>query len=243
MSKRQTLDRLLSKLGIASRGISAELIRTGRVRINHKVIYDPETWVSWPTDSVSVDKKEIQQSLGRFFVLHKPCGYITTHRDEKQRKTIYDLLPKHLGFIHSVGRLDKATSGLLLLTNDSALSHFLTDPINRVPRTYLVTLWGEFTVEKIKAAKLGIIDNGEHLKCHAASIQKITKHESHLEVILTQGKNREVRRLFKALGHEVTRLCRIQYGPFKLAELPLGAWQELPIDDVRALVAQSNLNP
>lgn len=237
MSKRQTLDRLLSKLGIASRGTSAEWIRAGRVQINRKIIYDPETWVSWPTDSVYIDKKEIQRSIGRFLVFHKPSGYITTHSDEKGRKTIFDLLPTDLGFLHAVGRLDKATSGLLLLTNDSELSNFLTDPTNKVPRTYLVTLWGEFTEEKIKAAKLGVNDAGERLKCDAASIQKITKRESHLEVILTQGKNRELRRLFKALGHEVTRLCRIQYGPFELANIPLGEWREIPMEVVLKLMA------
>ena len=236
MPRRQTLDRLLSKLGIASRGTSAQWIRAGRVRINGKIICDPETWVSWPTDSVSLDKIEIQQSVGRFFVFHKPGGYITTHSDEKGRKTIFDLLPTDLGFIHAVGRLDKATSGLLLLTNDSELSNFLTEPTNKIPRTYLVNVWGEITENKIRAAKLGVIDEGEHLKCDEASIQKITKRESHLEVVLTQGKNREVRRLFKALGHEVTRLCRIQYGPFTLADIPPGEWREIPMEDVTALL-------
>ncbi len=135
--------------------------------------------------------------------------------------------------MHAVGRLDQATSGLLLLTNDSALSSFLTDPANKVMRTYLVTVRGEFTEAQATEAVAGVVDGGERLQCHTVKIQKSSGRESHLEVVLIQGKNREIRRLFKALGHEVTRLRRIQYGPFKLEDLPSGAWREIPIEDVR----------
>ncbi len=130
-------------------------------------------------------------------------------------------------------RLDQATSGLLLLTNDSALSSFLTDPAHKVMRTYLVTVRGEFTEAQATEAVVGVVDGGERLQCHTVKIQKNSGRESHLEVVLTQGKNREIRRLFKALGHEVTRLRRIQYGPFKLEDLPSGAWREIPIEDVK----------
>jgi 16S rRNA U516 pseudouridylate synthase RsuA-like enzyme len=157
-SKRLTVDRLLSKLGIASRGTSQDWVRAGRVRINGRVVRDPATWVLWPKDAVSIDDQPIQDSVKRFFLFHKPKGVITTH---------------------------------------------------------------------------GVLDGGEHLQCHTVKIQKSSGRESHLEVVLIQGKNREIRRLFKALGHEVTRLRRIQYGPFKLEELPSGAWREIPMEDVR----------
>ena len=232
-SKRLTVDRLLSKLGIASRGTSQEWIRGGRVRINGRVIRDPATWVLWPKDSVSIDDQPIQDSVKRFFLFHKPKGVITTHSDEKDRKTIFDVLPEDLGYLHAVGRLDQATSGLLLLTNDSALSSYLTDPIHKVMRTYLVSVRGEFTEAQAAVATAGVVEDGERLQCHSVKIQKSSGRESHLEVVLIQGKNREIRRLFMALGHEVTRLRRIQYGPFKLEELPPGAWRELPIEDVR----------
>ena len=231
--KRLTVDRLFSKLGIASRGTSQEWIRAGRVRINGRVVRDPATWVLWPKDSISIDDQPIHGSAKRFVLLHKPKGVITTHSDDKGRKTIFDLLPANLGYLHAVGRLDQATSGLLLLTNDSTLSSYLIDPANKVMRTYLVSVRGKFTEMQVTEAIAGVLDDGERLKCHSVKIQKSSGRESHMEVILTQGKNREIRRLFKALGNEVTRLRRIQYGPFKLEDLPFGGWREIPIEDVR----------
>ena len=233
MPDRVTVDRLLSKLGIASRGTSQEWIRAGRVRINGRVVRDPATWVMWPKDSVSIDDQAIQDSVKRFFLFHKPKGVITTHSDDKGRKTIFDVLPPNLGYIHAVGRLDQATSGLLLLTNDSVLSSFLTDPTHKVMRTYLVSVRGEFTEAQAKEATVGVVNGGERLQCHSVKTQKSSGRESHLEVVLTQGKNREIRRLFKSLGHEVTKLRRIQYGPFKLEDLPPGEWREIPIENVR----------
>lgn len=233
MSKRLTVDRLLSKLGISSRGMSQEWVRAGRVRINGRVVRDPATWVLWPKDAVSIDDQPIQDSTKRFFLFHKPKGVITTHSDDKGRKTIFDVLPAELGYLHAVGRLDQATSGVLLLTNDSALSSFLTDPAHKVMRTYLVTVRGEVTEAEVTEATVGVVEGGERLQCHTVKIQKSSGRESHLEVVLIQGKNREIRRLFKSLGHEVTRLRRIQYGPFKLEDLSSGAWREIPIEDVR----------
>lgn len=232
-AKRYTVDRLLSKLGMASRSISQEWVRAGRVRINGRVVCDPATWVLWPKDSILVDDKPIHDSLKRWILFHKPKGVITTHSDDQARKTIFDVLPEDLGYLHAVGRLDQATSGLLLLTNDSTLSSYLTDPANKVMRTYLVSVRGEFTEAQAKEAMVGVVDAGERLQCHRVKIQKSSGRETHLEVVLVQGKNREIRRLFLALGHEVTRLRRIQFGPFKLEDLQPGSWREMPIKDAR----------
>ncbi len=239
MPKRQTVDRLLSKLGIASRGTSQEWVHAGRVRINGRVVRDPATWVLWPKDSIAIDDQSVQDSVKRVFLFHKPKGVITTHSDEQGRKTIFDVLPTDLGYLHAVGRLDQASSGLLLLTNDSALSSFLTDPANKVMRTYLVSVRGAFTETEATEAVIGVVDAGERLRCHTVKIQKSSGRESHLEVVLIQGKNREIRRLFKSLEHEVTRLKRIQYGPFKLEDLPSGAWREISVEDVRKLLRLS----
>jgi 23S rRNA pseudouridine2605 synthase len=190
-------------------------------------------------DAVLVDDQSIHDSVKRFFLFHKPKGVITTHSDEQGRKTIFDVLPSDLGYLHAVGRLDQATSGLLLLTNDSALSSYLTDPGHKVMRTYLVSVRGEFTEAQATEAVVGVIDDNERLQCHTVKIQKRSGRESHLEAVLTQGRNREIRRLFKSLGYEVTRLRRIQYGPFKLEGLPSGAWREIPIEDVRKALRQS----
>ncbi len=216
--------------------MSQQWIRDGRVRINQRLVRNPDTWVSWPADQVSLDHQPILESKRRFFLFHKPKGYITTHSDEKGRKTIFDLLPKDFGFIHAVGRLDQATSGLLLLTNDSVLSSFLTDPVNQVCRVYLVSVRGELSEAKAIEATRGIMDLGELLKCEAIKIQKSSRRETHLEMTLIEGKNREIRRLLKVLGHEVTRLRRVQYGSFKLENLLPGEWKEIPIEDaIRAV--------
>ncbi|MBA2487079.1 MAG: rRNA pseudouridine synthase [Nitrospira sp.] len=232
-NKRFTIDRLLSKLGVASRSTAQEWIRAGRVRINQQVVRVPGTWISWPGDTLSLDGEPIQECGKRFVIFHKPKGVVTTHQDEKGRKTIFDVLPQEMRTLHAVGRLDQASSGLLLLTNDSTLSSFLTDPTQCVPRLYLVTVRGEVTEKSRQAAIVGLIDHGERLQCAIVTIQKRSGRESHLEVTLTQGKNREIRRLFNALGHEVTRLRRIQYGPFRLGDLPPGEWHELPIEETR----------
>lgn len=233
-AKRVTLDRLLSKLGIASRSQAQEWIRAGRVRINQRLVRTPNIWVDWPDDVVSLDDQPIQQSPPRFILFHKPKGVVTTHQDEKGRQTIFDVLPPEMQRLHAVGRLDQATSGLLLLTNDSTLSSFLTDVRQQVPRLYLVTVRGEVTDETAQALLDGVHDQGEHLHCASVTIQKRSGRESHLAVTLTEGKNREIRRLFKVLGHEVTRLRRIQFGPFTLGDLQPGAWRELPIEAARA---------
>lgn len=234
--KRVTLDRLLSKLGIASRTQAQEWIRAGRIRINQRLVRQPDTWVAWPGDAVTLDEQPLQQGTRRFILFHKPKGLITTHADEKSRRTIFDVLPPEFARLHAVGRLDQATSGLLLLTNDTTLSSFLTDPKQRIPRRYLVTVRGEVTDDTAQAAIEGLEDQGERLHCAAVTIQKRSGRESHLDVTLTEGKNREIRRLFKALGHEVTRLRRIEYGPFVLGDLHPGAWREIPIDAAKALL-------
>ena len=233
ITKRVTLDRLFSKLGLASRGVAREWIRAGRVRVNRLLTRDPNMWVNWPKNNIALDDIPLQDTAKRFFLFHKPKGVITTHSDEKDRKTIFDLLPKEFGFIHAVGRLDQHTSGLLLLTNDSTLSSYMTDPVNLLMRVYLVTVRGEFSEALRQQAITGIMDKDELLQCHSLSIKKTSTRESHLEVVLTEGKNREIRRLFKALGHEVSRLRRIQYGPFNLGELVPGKWQEVDIEDAR----------
>jgi 23S rRNA pseudouridine2605 synthase len=233
---RVTLDRLLSKLGIGSRSQAQQWIRAGRISVNQRVVRTPGTWVSWPGDHVSLDDRAIEDRPKRFLLFHKPKGIVTTHADEKGRKTIFDVLPADCRTLHAVGRLDQATSGLLLLTNDSALSSFLTDPRNHVPRRYLVTVRGNVTEQTRQSALAGLIDQGDRLRCETATIQKSSGRESHLEVILTEGKNREIRRLWKALGHEVTRLRRIQFGPFLLGDLQPGACREIPFADATALM-------
>lgn len=233
MSPRVTVDRLLSKLGIASRSTARRMIADGRVAVAGRVVFHADVWVMWPKEIVTIDGRPIDLAAKRFCLFHKPKGIITTRSDERQRKTIFDLLPPELSRLHAIGRLDQATSGLLLLTDDTLLSHRLTDPAEKIERRYLVTMRGHLTDAESSAALIGFLDDGEFLQCRSLTMQKRSGRETHIEVVLITGKNREIRRIFAALGHEVTRLRRIGYGPFLLADLASGAWKDIPIADAR----------
>ena len=160
-------------------------------------------------------------------MLYKPKSVITTRCDEAGRATVFDLLPEELRHFHAVGRLDMATTGLLLLTNDTRLSAYLTDPVNVVLRVYAVAVSGRITNEKLLKALNGIWDKGELLKLAEVTLRKASNKESHLIVELTEGKNLEIRRLFKSLGHEVIQLKRVAFGCLKLEGMQLGQFRYL----------------
>jgi len=145
------------------------------------------------------------------------------------------LLPESQQQWHAVGRLDMNTSGLLLLTNDSRLSSFLTDPVNAIPRKYVVSVDGKVSDETLQKLTAGVLDEGEELRATRVSVRKLSGRESHLFVTLQEGKNRELRRLFKAVGHEVNKLKRIAFGPVLLGELDSGKHRELTAEEWQAL--------
>jgi 23S rRNA pseudouridine2605 synthase len=218
------LERALSKLGLASRSQTRQMVLLGKLKVNGKVITDPDFLVTPETDRLEAEGKVFQTQTQQVILLNKPKGYVTTARDEKGRKTIYDLLPSDLHHLHPVGRLDMHTTGLLLLTNDTKLSSYLTDPANALERVYVVTVEGRITGEHIKELERGVRDGTDILKARGIISRKISNRESHLMVTLTEGKNREIRRMFAAIGHEVTALKRIAFGPVKLGGLPLGKY-------------------
>ncbi len=166
-------------------------------------------------------------------MLHKPRGVLTTSRDPEGRPTVYDLLGDAGARLVTVGRLDMATTGLLLLTTDTQLANRLTDPANEVPRVYLVTVRGLVSEESRQALEGGVELDSERLAARSASIWKASNRETHLAVTLTEGKNREVRRLFEAFGHEVTRLKRISFGGLELGTLQPGQWRIVDEDELR----------
>ena len=221
------LERALSKLGIASRTEAREWIVRGRVQVNGKVEKDPLTLVIPEKDRFLIDEKIVRAAKLRLVLLHKPKGYVTTKRDEKGRKTIYDLLPPDLQMLHSVGRLDMYTSGLLLMTTCTRLSSYLTDPNQEVERVYVVSVKGELTEEEREQCISGIEDEGELLQAKEIVLRKSCLKETHMLVTLVEGKNREIRRLFSRVGHEVLSLKRIRYGSWTLDDLPIGQWSEV----------------
>lgn len=227
------LERALSKLGVASRSRTREWVLEGRLQVNGRTVRDPLYQVSPEKDKFTVDGKLMRKDEWLTIMLNKPGSVVTTASDEKGRRTVFDLLPPEFRTLHPVGRLDMASTGLLLLTNDTRLSAYLTDPANAVLRTYIVTVTGNFTAEELGKALAGVMDEGELLKPAGLTLRKASQRESHLTVELTEGKNREIRRLFKALGHEVTQLKRVAFGPLQLGELQPGQFRRLTREEVR----------
>ncbi len=229
------VERALSKLGLASRTQTREWVREGRLKVNGQVITDLSYLVVPEKDRFTLDGKLLEACAWRTILLYKPKGYVTTKSDEKGRKTVYDLLPKDLHHLHPVGRLDMNTTGLLLLTSDTRLSHRLTDPENAIERVYAVTVEGRVLPQTVQRLLGGIQDDGEILRASKLTPRKLSGRESHLTITLTEGKNREVRRMFKAVGHEVTVLKRIAFGTIELGNLEPGKYKDITRREAEAL--------
>jgi pseudouridine synthase len=170
----------------------------------------------------------------RTILFHKPRGVVATTRDPQGRPTIFDILGDAGRGLIAVGRLDLATSGLLLLTTDTALADWITNPGNEVPRVYVVTVRGRLTGADVEHVRHGVVSRGERLGAAAVTLRKASGRESHLTVELREGKNREVRRLFDAIGREVTRLKRVALGGLDLARLTPGGWRDVSREELRA---------
>jgi 23S rRNA pseudouridine2605 synthase len=228
------LNRALSKLGLLSRAQATDAIRAGRVRVDGRVLLDPLQRVAVDGARIAIDDAPQERVAWRTILFHKPRGVVTTRRDPQGRKTIYDALGDAGRGLIAVGRLDLATSGLLLLTTDTDLAHWITDPANGVPRVYVVTVRGRVTETEVERLQDGVDSRGERVRAHAVTLRKASGRESHLTVELREGKNREVRRLFEAIGHEVTRLKRVALGGLDLGTLAPGAWREVSGDELSA---------
>jgi 23S rRNA pseudouridine2605 synthase len=222
-----SLARALSKLGAASRAEAARRIAAGEVTVDGRTVTDPSFPVVPERSEIRLGGATVARAPQRLLAFHKPRGVVTTRRDPEGRPTVFDLLgPEGEGLV-AVGRLDLATSGLLLFTNDTRLADALTDPANAVPRVYLATVRGLWSSAASERALGGVEDDGEVLGPAAIVARKASGRESHLVVTLTSGRNREVRRLLAAVGHPVTRLKRVAFGAFELGELAPGSWREV----------------
>jgi 23S rRNA pseudouridine2605 synthase len=228
-----SLERALSKLGILSRARAREAILAGRVMLDGRPAIDPGRPVVPERADLRLDGRPVGRAPWRTVLLHKPRGVVTTLDDPEGRASVRDLLPDELGHLGPVGRLDRATSGLLLLTNDTALAEWLCNPANGVERTYLVTVRGEVGESEAATACAGLEIDGERLRARSVTVRKRSGRESHLVVVLDEGKNREIRRLFAALGHEVVRLKRVGFGSLTLGRLAPGAFRDLGLAEVQ----------
>lgn len=233
------LERAISKLGIASRSQARKLIGEGKVRVNGTIQLDTFFPVVPERVRIHIDEEPVTKAGPRTLMLYKPRGCVTTRSDEKGRPTVFELIHEPDTHLVAVGRLDLATSGLLILTNDTRLAAELTDPANRIPRTYVVSVRGLVTEEQLEPLRSGIQDEDEVLKAEYVVLRKASGKESHLVVTLMEGKNREIRRMFDAIKHEVTRLKRVNYGNLSLGELQPGQYRDLTPAEIR-LVFEGN---
>ena len=234
VSRPVPLNRTLSKLGMLSRSQATDAIRAGRVRVDGRVVRDPFTPMQPASARIELDGRPCRRAGWRTIAFHKPRGVVTTRSDPQGRRTIYDLLGEAGRGLIPVGRLDLATSGLLILTTDTELANRLTDPDYEVARVYVVTVRGQVTAEEVATLKRGVVSRGERLAAADVALRKGSRRESHLTVELREGRNREVRRLFEAIGHAVTRLKRVQFGPLALGKLPPGGWREVSRQEIGA---------
>ncbi|GHV11266.1 pseudouridine synthase [Fibrobacterales bacterium] len=223
------LERALSKLGIASRTETRTWILEGRLSVNGSVVQDTSLMVEPERCNFALDGTPLKIPEFRLILFHKPKGIVCTQNDPDGKPTIYDILPQELHSLQAVGRLDRYTSGLLLLTNNTRCSHFLTDPANKILRTYIAEVRGCWGANDSERALAGILEQGEKLSVNSVEILKSSGRESRLLLSLCEGKNRELRRICKALGHEIQKLKRVAYGEYVLGYLPLGEWKEVKL--------------
>jgi len=229
------LARALSKLGFCSRAQAAQLIRAGKVHVNGRLRRDPETPVRLGKDRVEVDGQRVSASKKIYLMVNKPRGIVTTASDEKGRDTVYKFLSADLPWVAPVGRLDKASEGLLLLTNDTEWAARITAPETHLDKTYYVQIAKIADAALIDTVKNGIrTKDGDLLRGKDASLLRQGERNSWLEIILDEGKNRQIRRMMEALGVEVLRLIRVAIGPLALGDLPKSA--------VRALTPEERLS-
>lgn len=246
-SRKIGLARALSKLGYCSRSRAAELIRAGRVTLNGRVARDPETPVSGKRHQIAVDGKVAEPQAKIYLMLNKPRGVVTTASDEKGRETVYAALspkfaakkdspPTNPPWVAPVGRLDKASEGLLLLTNDSEWGARITAPETHLDKTYHVQLGIVADEEFIQALVQGVkTKDGEVLRAKLARRLRSGQKNCWLEIVLDEGKNRQIRRMIEAMGVEVLRLVRVAIGPLQLGDLAKGEHRSLTSGEKRML--------
>ncbi len=232
----KTLERLLSKAGLGSRVEARSWIHAGRVQVNGKVIRNPDHWVDMQRDRVRFDAKPLVVRERMYLLLYKPSGYLTTYKDPEGRPTVYDLIADIGTFLSPVGRLDLDTSGLLLMTNDNRFAERVTNPQSHVPKTYLVKASTQLTDAHLQQLRDGIdLADGPTRPAVVRRVRDSAKY-THFEVTLTEGRNRQVRRMVEALGAKVLKLVRVKVGPIAIGTLPIGQWRLLTRGEVAALM-------
>ncbi len=233
----KTLERVLSKAGAGSRTDARKWIGAGRVAVNGKLIQTPDLWVDIERDKVTLDGKPLQKQERVYLLLYKPKGYLTTYKDPEGRQTVYDLLKGVDQWIVPVGRLDQDSSGLLIMTNDTHFADHLMSPEYKVPKTYLVKTSTLITEEQIEQLRAGVTLNDGPTRPAIVSRLADSTSKSTLEITITEGRNRQVRRMIEAIGSKVRKLVRTAIGPVRIDKLEIGHFRELTRQEVSLLTS------
>jgi len=234
-----SLARALSKFGVCSRSEAARRIQAGRVQVNGRVVTRPEARVDPGRDRVVVEGRRVGDLAEPLAIaLNKPVGYVTTRTDPGGRATVYDLIGDLERWVFPVGRLDRDSSGLLVLTSDHRLGERLTSPDAHVPKTYHVRVRGVPDAEALRALREGVpLHGGLTRPARVRSLGAAKGGAAWLELVLTEGRNRQIRRMCAAVGHDVVELVRVAIGALKLGDLAPGRWRRLNEGDIARLTA------
>lgn len=234
------LQAFLARAGVASRRASEEIITAGRVAVNGTRVTELGSKVTPGRDKVTVDGKPAELARTVWLALNKPRGYVTTRDDPRDRRTVYDLLPDRFSSLFHVGRLDRQSQGLLLFTNDGALANNLLHPRYELTREYYADVEGWPGDDALRTLVTGVeLDDGVAQADAVQVLRPMGDDLARVVVVLREGRNREVRRMFEAVGHPVVRLQRRRFGPFELGDLKPGRWRLLTSDEIAALRAAS----
>ena len=232
----KTLERVLSKAGLGSRREARSWIGAGRVRVNGKPIQNPDHWVDLERDRVTLDGKPLRAGKMIYILLYKPKGYLTTHKDPAGRPTVYDLIQKLSAWVFPVGRLDLDTSGLLLLTNDTRFGERLTNPEYKIPKTYQVKSSTLLSDEQIEQLRSGVIlTDGPSRPANVTRLRDTGKY-THLEITITEGRNRQVRRMLEAVDSKALKLVRTAIGPIRIGDLRIGTYRDLSASEIASVI-------
>jgi pseudouridine synthase len=231
----KTLERVISKAGLGSRVDARRWVEDGRVAVNGVAVRDPDRWIDLERDRVSIDERPLEAAERVYLLLYKPAGYLTTYTDPQGRPTVYDLIADAGTFLSPVGRLDLDTSGLLLMTNDNQFAERVTNPSSHVPKTYLVKASMPLTDAQLQQLRAGItLADGPTRPTVVTRVRDSATH-THFEITLTEGRNRQVRRMVEALNATVLKLVRVRIGTLAIGTLPIGRWRLLTRAEVAAV--------
>ncbi|HTM49868.1 MAG TPA: pseudouridine synthase [Bryobacteraceae bacterium] len=226
---------MLSKAGLGSRTEARSWIGGGRVKVNGRLIQTPDHWVDPARDTITLDGKPVGRAEQIYLLLYKPKGYLTTYKDPEGRPTVYDLIADLKAWVFPVGRLDLETSGLLILTNDTGFAEQLTNPEFKVPKTYLVKSATLLTEEQLERLRQGVeLSDGPTRPAEVKRIRDAGKH-TFVEITISEGRNRQVRRMLEAVDSKVLKLVRTRIGGVEIGGLGIGKYRELTAQEAASL--------